>query len=121
MPGRVTRFRPHALLAIVFGLFLVVVGITATAQAVMVSLRFSTAALNWTVGNDAATVQTWANTYLRPADLEASLSADRRGELDGQLEVLAERAKVARIEIRDLTGRILLSNAPSAVGNSAAI
>ncbi len=113
------RLRPPALLAIVFGVFLAIVGITATAQSLMVSLSFSTSAINSTVGNDSATIQTWANTFLRPSDLASTVSLDRHQTLDGQLAVIADRSKLARIEIRDLSGQVLLSSDRSAVGSRA--
>ena len=46
------------LLLVVYGVFLVVVGVTATAQTALVSLHFSTAAINSTVASDVAIVRT---------------------------------------------------------------
>ena len=53
------------LMIIVYGLFLVIVGVTATAQTMLVSLHFSTASLEATVGSDAATIRTFANGFLQ--------------------------------------------------------
>ena len=52
------------LLVIVFGLFLVVVGVTTTAQTILVSAHFSNAALTEAVASDAGTVRTFANLNL---------------------------------------------------------
>jgi hypothetical protein len=69
------------LLLIVFGLFLVVVGVTTTAQTILVSAHFSNAALTEAVGSDAGTVRTFANLNLLERDLSAGLSPGRRAEL----------------------------------------
>ena len=56
MFGTRAKLPRPVLLIIVYGLFLVIVGVTATAQTMLVSLHFSTAALEATVGSDAATI-----------------------------------------------------------------
>jgi hypothetical protein len=58
MPGSQPRTRRPILLLLVYGAFLVLIGITATAQAVMVSAHFSAATLNDVVGSDESTVRT---------------------------------------------------------------
>ena len=70
MFGTSPRPRRPILLVLVYGAFLALVGITATAQAVMVSAHFSTATLNNVVGSDAATTRAFVNANLRPADLD---------------------------------------------------
>ena len=65
------RTRKPILLLLVFGVFLMIVGITALAQAVLVSTDYSYSMLKAVVGNDAATVRTFANANLlaqRPGD-----------------------------------------------------
>ena len=57
------------LLLVVYGVFLVVVGVTATLQTGLLSLHFSTAAMNATVAADAAIVRTFANGELTSSDL----------------------------------------------------
>jgi len=57
MSGSKPRIRRPVLLLLVYGVFLALVGITATAQAAMVSAHFSTATLNDVVGSDAATIR----------------------------------------------------------------
>ena len=63
------------LLLVVYGVFLVVVGVTATLQTGLLSLHFSTAAMNATVAADAAIVRTFANGELTASDLEPSSGA----------------------------------------------
>ncbi len=58
MFGTPRRLPRPVLLFIVFGVFLVIVGVTAMAQIVMVSANFSTSTLNAVVGTDAALVRT---------------------------------------------------------------
>ena len=60
------------LLLVVYGVFLVVVGVTATLQTGLLSLHFSTAAMNATVAADAAIVRTFANGELTASDNESS-------------------------------------------------
>jgi hypothetical protein len=57
LSGSPARARRPLLLVLVFGAFLAIIGITSTAQAVMVSLNFSTATMNTIVAGDAATVR----------------------------------------------------------------
>src|SRR5260221_6096976 len=64
MSGSKPRIRRPVLLLLVYGVFLALVGITATAQAAMVSAHFSTATLNDVVGSDAATIRAFVNAHL---------------------------------------------------------
>jgi hypothetical protein len=61
MPRSQSRIRRPVLLLLVYGIFLALVGITATAQAAMVSAHFSAATLNDVVGSDAATIRTFVD------------------------------------------------------------
>jgi diguanylate cyclase (GGDEF)-like protein len=111
MPGTPPRIRRPILLILVYGAFLALVGITATAQAAMVSAHFNAATLNDVVGSDAATVRTFVNTYFDARYLAGS------GPTASQLAVLQERmgaltaaGQILRIEIRLPDGRVLASN-----------
>ena len=94
------RQRPRAvrpvLLLVVYGVFLVVVGVTATLQTALVSLHFSSAAVNATVAADAAIVRTFANGELTADDLVdggapagASDDPTRAARLEADLAALA--------------------------------
>lgn len=116
------RVRPPKpfLLMIVFGLFLVIVGVTATAQMILVSLHVSNASLNATLSSDAATVRTFVNGLVSPADLGADASPERAAAIATSLGSVADRGQILRVEIRDPEGVVRLSNEPGAIGRSAA-
>jgi diguanylate cyclase (GGDEF)-like protein/putative nucleotidyltransferase with HDIG domain len=118
--GSRTRPRRPIVLVIVFGLFLMIVGITATAQAVLVSLHFETAKLEAVVEGDASTVRTFVNSFVGPADLSGASSTARTADVQAGLATLAERAAILRVEIRDPAGVVRLSSDPTATGRTAA-
>ena len=101
-----TRIRPARpiLLFIVYGIFLVIVGVTATAQTVLVSLNYSTSSLQTIVGSDAGTVRTFVNGYLRPADLAGAAPLDRVTTIERGLAGLVRQGELLRIEVRDPDG-----------------
>ena len=119
MPGPQTRIRRPVLLILVFGAFLAIVGITATAQATMVSAHVSVATLNDVVGSDAATIRSFVNAHLAARDLDASgsgPSAAKLAALEEQLGTLTAPGEILRVEIRLPDGRVLAADDPSAVG-----
>ena len=61
MLGTLAHPRRPILLLLVFGVFLMIVGITALAQAVLVSTTYSQSILEAVVGGDAATVRALVN------------------------------------------------------------
>ena len=75
MFGSLPRIRRPILLVLVYGVFVALIGITATAQAIMVSAHFSAATLNNVVGSDATTIRTFLNDHLDARYLAAD--ADR--------------------------------------------
>jgi diguanylate cyclase (GGDEF)-like protein len=96
-------------LLIVYGMFLVVVGVTTTAQTILVSAHFSNAALTEVVGSDAGTVRTFANLNLLESDLSGSLSQSRRAELANGLASLVRNGNLLHIEIRLADGTVVAS------------
>ena len=104
--GTTPRPRRPILLVLVYGAFLALVGITSTAQAVMVSAHFSTATLNNVVGSDAATTRAFVNANLRPADLDGTrLPADRLTALEAQLASLTRTGEILRVDGGQSAGR----------------
>jgi diguanylate cyclase (GGDEF)-like protein/putative nucleotidyltransferase with HDIG domain len=101
---------------IVYGLFLVIVGVTATAQTLLVSLHFSTASLEAIVGSDAATIRTFANGFLQPTDLSGTVPASRTEAVESTLAALLHRGELLRIDVRRPDGTILYTTDPSARG-----
>ena len=120
MSGKHSKARRPILLLLVFGVFLVIVGITALSQAILVSTDFSTSVLESYVGNDAATVRGFATGYLRPNHLVVGSTTPTDALLQGQLESLVESKKILRVEIRLPDGTVVKSNDPSLVGTIAA-
>src|SRR4029077_4802286 len=82
MFGVESRVRRPTLLILVLGAFLVLIGITASAQAAMVSAHFSASALNDLVGSDSATVRSFVNAYVQPRYLAAGAGGMTAPELD---------------------------------------
>ena len=121
MFGSRARTPRPLLLLIVYGLFLVIVGITATAQTVLVSLHFSVAALSTSVGGDAATVRTVVNRFLEPDDFAGPLSADRIVAVEQMLIDLRRQGEIIRVDIRDPDGLTRFSTEPAARGEVAPI
>lgn len=120
MFGATTRVPRPVLILLVYGIFLVIVGVTATAQTVMVSAHFSATTLQSVVATDAALVRSFVNSSLSPDDLAAEgTAAARIAELERGLAVLTERAEILHIEIRLPDGRLVVADKPGLAGSQA--
>jgi len=119
--GTRTRVPRPILYLTVYGIFLVIVGVTATAQTAMVTVHFSTAALDSTISSDSATVRTFVNGFLTPSDLEPTLPSARRQTVQGHLDGLLERGNLLRVELRAPDGRVIASTDRAAEGRTAPI
>jgi diguanylate cyclase (GGDEF)-like protein len=99
------------LLALVFGVVLVLVGVTASALVAVASAHLADATIGGVVNRDATLVELFVNGELRADDLSVDGPSDARvRELGEQLGALTERDGIVRIEIRSLNGEVLLSN-----------
>ena len=88
-----------------YGVFLVIVGVTATAQVMLASVHVSTSALNQAVGTDTQVVRGFVDDLLKPADLTApSIAADRQAALEAGLNTFITPRGIIRAEIRRLDG-----------------
>jgi diguanylate cyclase (GGDEF)-like protein len=108
------RARPPrpVLLALVYGTFLVIVGVTATMQAVLVGTHFSAAALSTIVETDGGVVRAFADEHLRPGDFGAALLAPaREAELRAALTAFAGPRAIVRVEVRRPDATVLVSDA----------
>jgi diguanylate cyclase (GGDEF)-like protein len=114
LSGRVPRQVRPVLLLVVYGVFLVVVGVTATVQTALVSLHFTTAAINTAVAGDAAIVRAFVNDGLAASDLTEAADPARVERFDGLLAALAGNAGMRRLEIRDASGAVRLTSAADA-------
>ena len=119
MFGVPSRVRRPTLLILVLGAFLVLIGITASAQAAMVSAHFSASALNDLIGSDSATVRGFVNAYVQPRYLDAATGGPTAVELErlqAQLTTLTARGEILRVELRLPDGTILAANDTSLAG-----
>ncbi len=115
------RSRRPMLLTLVFGVVLVLVGVTAGALAAVVSANLSSSRLNTVVTYDAALVELFVNYNVRAADLdEDGPTPARAAVLSDQLGAMVNEGGILRIEIRDRHGRVLASDSSTAVGQRAA-
>lgn len=105
------------LLALVFGIVLVLVGVTTSALVAVATSHLRSSTLNAVISRDASLVELFVNGNLDAADLdEDGPSSARADELRSQLDRLATEDGILRIEIRDLAGRVLASDAAAALG-----
>ncbi|HEU4864215.1 MAG TPA: diguanylate cyclase [Candidatus Limnocylindria bacterium] len=111
------------LLALVFGVTLALLGVTAGALVAVTSEHFRGATVVGVVDRDASLVEYFVNGNLRESDLEADrIGDDRSAQLSGLLGVLTDRDdSIARLEIRDVDGRVLVSDDSDLVGTAAGI
>jgi diguanylate cyclase (GGDEF)-like protein len=113
------RIRRPVLLILVYGAFIALVGITATAQAAMVSMHFSAATLNDVVGSDAATIRAFVNAHLNASFLDGAASGPSAAQLtalDTQLSTLTAAGEILRVEIRLPDGRVIAADDAAAAG-----
>jgi diguanylate cyclase (GGDEF)-like protein len=112
------RPRRPLLLILVFGAFLAIIGITATAQAVMVSLHFSTNALNTIVGSDSATVRAVLNRTLTLDDVDPASgpAVPDRAALEADLARLIGPGEILRVELRRPDGTIVAASEAGLAG-----
>ncbi len=115
------RTRKPILLLLVFGVFLMIVGITALAQAVLVSTDYSYSMLKAVVGNDAATVRTFANANLLPSDLATTgIGTSRAALIASRMRAMVEPDGFVRFEVRLPSGEVVLSDVAGLDGSTAA-
>ena len=119
MSGKVRR---PVLLVAVYGIFLALVAVTATAHAVLVSAHFSSASIDALVARDRSLVRLYMATGVSPSDLSLRLTdRDRLETLEAELAALVEHGEILRLSVRDPRGRIVLSSEPGLRGRSAPV
>jgi diguanylate cyclase (GGDEF)-like protein len=116
--GSQPRARAPVLLILVYGAFLALVGITAAAQAVLVTAHFTATTLNDVVGSDAATTRAFLNAYVKPGyfDGTAASTPAELARLESQLGALTRTGEILRVELRLPDGTILAANDPQLRG-----
>jgi diguanylate cyclase (GGDEF)-like protein len=109
--------RRPKLLALVFGVVLVLVGVTASALVAIASSHLSSTTLTGVVSRDASLVELFINGNLRASDVDANgPSALRVRELSGLLDTLTRDDGILLIELRALDGTVLASSSRGAIG-----
>src|SRR4051794_26250315 len=109
------RTRRPTVLVLVFGVLLVLVGVTATAQAAMVSAYASTTSVAATVDSDLATVRGFVHDGLDGID-PASPDAATVARINAGLQTLLAKGEIVRAEFRAPDGRVIASSDPAATG-----
>jgi diguanylate cyclase (GGDEF)-like protein/putative nucleotidyltransferase with HDIG domain len=105
------------LLALVFGVFLVLVAVTASGLVAITSGHLASATLNATVARDASLVELFVNGNLLTSDLApASVSGARRAQLGERLATLTRQDQILRVEVRAPDGTVLFSSDAATVG-----
>ncbi len=103
---------------LVLGAFLVVIGLTASGQALLVTSDTSTTLLNATVGADVATARSFVTLNLRRADLvEGGLTPERRATLDAALRLLTDKGQILHEAILAPDGSILAADDPASAAS----
>jgi diguanylate cyclase (GGDEF)-like protein len=113
--GTQPRPRRGVLLIVVFGVLLVLVGITATAQALMVSAYASASALTSVVEGDVATVRGFVRHGLDGLD-PANPDAATTLAVGEALETLLAKGQIVRAELRLPDGSVLASSDAGSAG-----
>jgi len=103
--------RSPALLALVFGVFLMIIGVTATGQAVLVSSNVTTQTLNGVVAADESLVRILVNGTVLPTDLDpTTLTSARAAVLRSELALVASRGNILRVDVRTPAGALLFAS-----------
>jgi diguanylate cyclase (GGDEF)-like protein len=107
--GSEPRARRPVVLLVVFGVLLVLVGVTAAAQALMVSTYASTSSIASTVEGDVGTIRAFVHGELATLDPTAPTAEDA-ARVSAALESLLAKGGIAHAEFRTPDGRIIASN-----------
>jgi diguanylate cyclase (GGDEF)-like protein len=114
-PVSSSRARRPMLLALVFGIFLVLIGVTASALVAVVSDHLAYTGLTAVVSRDRDLVEFFVEGNLERPDLAADeLGIARRSALRAQLDSLASDDGIVAIAIRNPEGTILVAGGPAA-------
>ena len=113
MFGSEPRIRRPVLLLLVYGAFLVLVGVTASAQASMVTSHFTEAATNAVVGGDVASVRVLvAGELLTGSDLTSTdvPNETRQAKLQAVLASLGSTSGILHAELRRADGALIATD-----------
>lgn len=109
--GAPVRLQRPVLLFLVYGIFLMIVGVTATSQAAMVSAYFSTNSLNSIVSTDSTVVRAFVSSFVSPDDFSASAPpSERQTIIERQLQTLLGPGNILRVEVRRPNGTVVFAD-----------
>jgi diguanylate cyclase (GGDEF)-like protein len=109
--------RRPTLLLLVYGVCLVLVGVTASAQATVIATSFQATTLGTIVGDDAGLIRAFVNTFVGADDLApGGPGPERVAALEDQLAALVARGGMARVELRAPDGRVIASDVSGGAG-----
>ena len=109
--------RRPMLLVLVFGVFLALVGVTASGLVMITSAHLSTATLGATVARDASLVELFVNGNLRSSDLVGTGPDHARAdEVGSRLATLIEKDQILRMDVRAPDGRVIFSSDLASAG-----
>ncbi|HXR27880.1 MAG TPA: diguanylate cyclase, partial [Candidatus Baltobacteraceae bacterium] len=119
-PAPARRAARPTLLLLVFGAFLLIVGVAASGQAALVTADQQQALLGATVSADASTVRTFVAVDLPPRLLDpATSTAADRATLQAGLQLLVQRGQLLQVALLLPDGTVLASNDAAGVGGQA--
>lgn len=109
--GAPVRLQRPVLLLLVYGIFLMIVGVTATAQAAMVSAYFSAHSLNSIVSTDSTVVRAFVSSFVSPDDFTGSAPpSERQAIIERQLQTLLGSGNILRVEVRQPDGTVVFAD-----------
>lgn len=118
------RRRP-VLYLLVYGAFVLVIGITATGQGMLASANFSASVMNAVVATDRSIIGSFVESSLAASDLGSAGSPSREAELRERLatalrHAVVQDSRVLRVDVRDPSGLVVLSDEAERRGMSVA-
>ncbi len=116
LEARSKHTRRPMLLALVFGVFLVLVGITASGLTAVISSNLTAVIVNATVERDASLAELFVNENLNRADVGGSQDAARAALIGTKLSSLTHDDGILRAELRSVDGLVLFSSDSTSIG-----
>ncbi len=105
------------LLALVFGIFLMLIGVTAVALVTVTTVHLTKGTLDTVVARDRSLVALFVAGNVHRDDVDADgPTVARAKDLETKLTLLTEEDEILRVEIRANDGTILVSSAPGQDG-----
>jgi diguanylate cyclase (GGDEF)-like protein/putative nucleotidyltransferase with HDIG domain len=108
-PANDRSLRSPRLLLLVFGIFLVLVGMTGSALVAITSSHLADSTLRAVVERDRSLVDLFANGNLTVEDLDGEIDGERRAELVARLDALAGSDQILAVDVRTADSGVVAS------------